>query len=242
MPAKSRPQVVQALEDRGFALDRSAHTYVNPSAHHARTYSSHSYSSSSSDRPGSHPIAISPTASSTNLPSTPPPTTLSELQTRTFALLKRRAVTPTLQSKLKLVQCAGRSDPSDQSDTALSLALLTGITACLLHPPPFFSLTCTASEAPSLLLDRGALKFFPSQEALLGAKDDYLVPVTLDLHSVPVEAPGIVCGLSARLVGRGGMSWIDLSYLSTARGAVVLVAEEDLARTADLLCLEEAVE
>ena len=43
---------------------------------------------------------------------------------------------------------------------------------------------------------------------LLGSKDDFLVPITLDLAGLPFEATGIVCGVAAKLSGaaddRGG--------------------------------------
>ena len=241
VPSKSRPQVIHALEERGFTLNRSAHAYVNRSAHHARTISSHSHSSTSSDPPLLHsstaslPTASLPTAN--HPPSTPPPTSLTELQTRTFALLKRRAIAPRLHPALRLLHCAGR--PAASSPSA-ALALLAGITACLLHAPTFFALTLTHDEAPSLLLDTAALARFPSpHETLLGAMDEFLVPVTLDLAGL--EAPGIVCGVAGRLVG-GGDGGIEMSYLSTAQGAAVLVPEGEVGRTVELLGLERGGE
>ena len=229
---------MHALEERGFALDRSAHAYVNPSAHHARTVSGHSHSSSSSEPPPLLPAATArpPTAAYPNPPSTPPPTSLSELQTRTFALLKKRAVAPRLHPALRLRHCAGA--PAASSPSA-ALALLAGVTACLLHAPAFFALTLTQDEAPSLLLDAAALARFPSPAAtLLGAADaECLVPVTLDLDGL--EAPGIVCGVAGRLVGGAdGEGGIEMSYLSTARGAAVLVPEGEVGRTVELLGLE----
>ena len=248
VPCRARAQVVRALEERGFALDRAAHAYVNPSAqHHARNTSGGSNSSSSS----SEAPPLSPTITMHEPPpSTPPPTSLSELQTRTAALLKRRAIRPQLHPTLRLIPCAGRSPPSASSLPPApgtggdDLALLVGATRALLHPPPFFSLTLTASEAPSFLLEPSSLRHFPSPDTLLGAKDDYLVPVTLDLGALPLQAPGIVCGVAARLVGGATDEGegIEMSYLSTARGAAVMVPEGDLARAAERLGLEDSEE
>ena len=75
---------------------------------------------------------------------------------------------------------------------------------------------------------------------LLGARDDYLIPITLNLEPLPLEATGIVCGVSGRLVSTGTsnggtMDAVEMRYLSTARGAAVIVDEEDLDRAVELL-------
>ena len=68
-----------------------------------------------------------------------------------------------------------------------------------------------------------------SDNVLLGAKDDILVPITLDLASLPFEATGIVCGVAGRLVdGSGLIRPIDMNYLSTASAGIVIVNEHDL--------------
>ena len=129
------------------------------------------------------------------------------------------------------MHCAGRSQ--NQED----LELQVGITKCLIHPSEFFSLTLTESEAPSLLLERNAISSFPA-DSLLGVKDDVLVPITLNLEPLPLEATGIVCGVASKLVGGGCggvMSSVEMSYLSTARGAAVMVDERDLERATELL-------
>ena len=68
---------------------------------------------------------------------------------------------------------------------------------------------------------------------LLGSKDDFLIPITLDLRELPLESTGIVCGVAGRLVGgTAGLleSPVEMSYLSTARAGTVMVAEDELAR------------
>ena len=96
---------------------------------------------------------------------------------------------------------------------------------------------------------------------LLGSKDDFLVPVTLDLGELPFEATGIVCGVAGKLCGgdlgggdstegekhfwngegaeeggEAGMeSKIEMSYLSTARAGTVVVNEVDLERAMRVL-------
>lgn len=74
---------------------------------------------------------------------------------------------------------------------------------------------------------------------LLGSKEEYLIPITLDLEPLPLEATGIVCGVSSKLVGDTTtnriMGTVEMRYLSTARGAAVIVDEADLERAVDLL-------
>lgn len=223
MPIRHQSQVVQALEERGFQFEDQTSSYVNPS-HHSRQQSSHST------------FEIKP-------PATPPPATVSELQTRTFATLKRRNIIPTVDSCLRLVQCAGRRDAMNgmsqgrnrnSMTSAADDALHLGLVKCLVSPPypKFLSLTLTDTEPASLLLDHTLLPNF-TQDILLGSKDDFLIPITLDLRELPLESTGIVCGIAGRLVGGTTAqmgSPVEMSYLSTARAGTVMVAEDDLKR------------
>jgi hypothetical protein len=70
-----------------------------------------------------------------------------------------------------------------------------------------------------------------TQDVLLGSKDEYLTPITLDLRDLPVESTGIVCGVAGRLVdSTSGQTndRVEMSYLSTARAGTVMVAEGQL--------------
>lgn len=217
VPAKSRGQVIGALEDRGFAFEKSAEAYINPAAHRRQTSSTSSLSGS---------------------PSTPPPTTVSELQTRTFALLKRHHISPQVNSDIRLVQCAGLpGQPGKVSKDELGLQL--GIIKCLVHHPQFLSLTLTEDEPASLLLEKRLVSNFgDGRDVLVGSMEDYLKPITLDLEPLPLEATGIVCGVASKLVGRAGghlIETIDMSYLSTARAGTVMVNEKDLEQAIEAL-------
>lgn len=229
VPLRCRGQVIHALEERGFAFEYQTSSYVNPSASHHRNHSS----TSSFETPP---------------PGTPPPATISELQTRTFATLKRRNIIPTVDPSIRLVQCAGRKDlsratnglGSRSASTAADDALHLGLVKCLITPryPRFLSLTLTDTEPASLLLDRSLLPNFAG-DVLLGSKDDFLVPITLDLRDLPLESTGIVCGVAGRLVGgtSGGLleSSVEMSYLSTARAGTVMVSEDELERALEAL-------
>jgi hypothetical protein len=81
-------------------------------------------------------------------------------------------------------------------------------TVLLVDNPRFLSLTLAATDpAASLLLEKRLLPRFARHSAsnddgsalLLGSKEDHLVPITLDLRDLPLEASGIVCGVAGRL-------------------------------------------
>ncbi|KAL8793115.1 MAG: hypothetical protein Q9195_004321 [Heterodermia aff. obscurata] len=112
------------------------------------------------------------------------------------------------------------------------------------------SKSLTQDEPASLVLERSSVGNFGN--ALLGSKDEFLVPITLDLGELPFEATGIVCGVAGRLCGGGagsgddeddegavegmdGNNKIEMSYLSTTRAGTVMVNEADLERAMGLL-------
>lgn len=218
---------MQALEERGFQFEKDTSSYVN-SFQHGRKHSAAS-------------LEVQP-------PSTPPPTTISELQTRTFATLKRRSIVPTVDSSIRLVQCAGRRDSANGMNqarnrnsmtTAADDALHLGLVKCLITQPypKFLSLTLTDTESAALLFDHTLLPHF-AQDTLLGSRDEFLTPITLDLRDLPMESTGIVCGVAGRLVGEttGQLEDpVEMSYLSTARAGTVMVAEQELDRALDAL-------
>lgn len=192
VPSRSKEQVVHALEKRGFTFEVNSDAFVN-------NLQSHFYPTSPRTAPTQH----SP-------PATPPPSSLSELQTRTFASLRRHNIVPRVDRSLRLVQCAAHHrDRSDVTSSSILRPALT--TALLVDRPRFLSLTLTpADPAASILLEKRLLPRFSSDptlgtaadeesSVLLGSKEDILVPITLDLRDLPLEATGIVCGVAGRL-------------------------------------------
>ncbi|KAL2409069.1 hypothetical protein ABEF93_008511 [Exophiala dermatitidis] len=126
----------------------------------------------------------------------------------------------------------------------------------------FLSLTITSGEPISLLIEHRLLDRLGA--SLLGAKsvDDALVPITLDLRDLPLEATGIVCGVAGRLAqgdstgldgdlhekelspgsgsgssrtDDGEVESIDISFLSTARAGTVIVRASQLQRALNAL-------
>lgn len=185
------------------------------------------------------------------IPMTPPPASVSELQQRTFKLLKTHKITPRADPSIELVTCAGIKDntPSLSSSAASTQAILQhGLLRCLTAPEPpcFLSLTLTASDSASLTLEKRLLNLFPDrgEDILLGKDGPEQVPITLDLRDLPLESTGIVCGVASRLVdgmrgrfggGSGGGTGFEMSYLSTARAGHVVVFEDELEDAMEIL-------
>ncbi|PGH11924.1 hypothetical protein AJ79_04616 [Helicocarpus griseus UAMH5409] len=198
VPRRSRGHVTQALETRGFTFEVSSDAFVtnNPNPQYR-----------------SSPPTLNAQRSP---PSTPPPSTLSELQTRTFASLRKHNIHARVDPSLRIVQCAAQYStavtPSTPSPSA-SLLRPSLVTTLILDNPRFLSLTLTATDpAASILLEkrllpRFSLDHYPStsddssnnNNLLLGSKDDVLIPIMLDLRDLPLEATGIVCGVASRL-------------------------------------------
>jgi len=89
------------------------------------------------------------------------------------------------------------------------------------------------------LLERSLLPTFgPS---LLGDKEGILIPIILDLRTLPLESTGIVCGVAGKLVediancASDSLECAELSYLSTARAGAVVLPEENLDKALEAL-------
>ncbi|UPK94577.1 hypothetical protein LCI18_005512 [Fusarium solani-melongenae] len=231
VPTKERDNVAKSLLAKGFELCENESNYVTQ---------------------GYKKGATQPTA-------TPPheglPSNVSEMQTRTFELLKKRHVTPNIEEGLVLVQCSGREAsqlasfnhqrpsisrhatgngrrPSwaDNVDTKL----YTCIISALVSQPRFMSVTLAQDDPPSLLLDKNLLDVFG--DSLVGDTEGCLIPIFLNLESLSLEATGIVCGLAGILVQDPQIAESsELSYLSTAQAGAVILSEEQSVRAMGIL-------
>ena len=210
VPASAKGQVIRALKDRGFTFEQGSKSFVNPNSHHRHL---------SSDSEPTSPLTLSPS-------------TMRELQSQTFSQLLKHHIVPKFDRNLRLVQCASRTENPD-TFVADDLALQHGLTRCLIHQPRFLSVTMTKDQSASLLLEKRLISNFnmtgDCENVLLGAKEDILIPIILDLATLGMDASGIVCGVAGKLVdGPGVVDPIDLSYLSTANTGSVIVEEKDL--------------
>lgn len=222
VPGKDHKTVVQALLGRGFEFSESDAAYVAPSGiSHSRD-----------------------TSSDVSKPSTPPPSSVVELQERTFGLLSQRNVVPFIEDGLYLAQCSGKElDSNSYSSRPMSNDsneapahptwlqkvdpnLYLSLVAALAIQPRFLSVTLTKDDAPSLLIDKALLYLFGN--FIAGDTDSNLVPIFLNLSNLPLESTGIVCGVAGRLVDQTKSLESDgeLSYLSTARAGVVILSSD----------------
>lgn len=189
--------MIRALENRGFTFERSADAFVN----------------------GSNPqYRSSPALAAQNSPPiTPPPSTLSELQTRTFASLRKHNIHAQVDRSLRIVHCAAHYRQATKASSS-SILRPSLITTLIRDKPRFLSLTIAANDpAASILLEKRLLPRFSfdptasfsgrstpdvlggEENLLLGSKEDILIPIVLDLRDLPLEATGIVCGVAGRL-------------------------------------------
>lgn len=172
---------------------------------------------------GSLSLNSSPFYHEPSAPTTPPAKDIPELQIRTFTKLKRHNITPLVDESIRLANCAGSREYDQASEERLKndlLQVLISTGSCLPDSKSrghlgvsdnadpeldldfaakFLSLTITSGEPISILLEHRLLGRLG--ESLLGAKseDDALIPITLDLCDLPLEATGIVCGVAGRL-------------------------------------------
>ncbi|PWY79677.1 hypothetical protein BO70DRAFT_353391 [Aspergillus heteromorphus CBS 117.55] len=189
VPLRSKTQVIEALEKRGFQFEMTTEAFINNNQAQYTCFS---------------PVSSRSASSLGSPPATPPPSSLDELQTRTFSSLRKNHIVPSVDRSLRLVQCAAHHRySSDTSSIAILRDALT--TTLVVDKPRFLSLTLTAADpAASLLLEKRLLPRFsngPDDEEglLLGSKEEILVPIMLDLRKLPLEATGIVCGVAGRL-------------------------------------------
>lgn len=197
VPLHSKESVVAALENRGFQFENATAAFINP-------LTSPTCTSPTSRRPSD----LVP-------PATPPPSTVSELQTRTFENLRKRQIVPCVDDTLRLVQCAAHHQ-YNREESSMSILRDALTTVLLVDNPRFLSLTqASLDPAASLLLEKRLLPRFarPTDSPqdyedgsglLLGSKEEYLIPIMLDLRDLPLEASGIVCGVAGRLADSAG--------------------------------------
>ena len=235
VPLAARSRVIHALEDRGFVFEAIANGeaghMANPSSPILKTRHRNGSSASSIDFP--------------IMSGTPPPTTVPELQTKTFKLLKRHRISPQVDPDIELVTCAGIKEHSISTSASnfCEGKLQLGITKLLtLVPAPrFFSLTLTDSESASLTMEKHLSNHFcdGGEDLLLGKDGPEQIPIMFDLADLPLESTGIVCGVASKLFDgmkhRIGHELFNMSYLSTARAGHVIVYRDELEDTMEAL-------
>lgn len=166
VPHKSVRAVTRTLESRGFTFSQSVAAYV----------SQDSPTSPSAPRHGRQSSAGNPFDFADRTParpSTPPPSTVTDLQAQTFMKLKQAGIVPTVDTTIRLVSCAGRKEADPALDAELRddlLQILLSTCPPTAQPPHhetareippfstrFLSLSLTSDEPLSLLLESSLL-------------------------------------------------------------------------------------
>lgn len=106
----------------------------------------------------------------------------------------------------------------------------------LLDPPDFFTVTIVDGKELSIIFDADTASLFES-EKLYGSDTDYIIPISFDLSKLPEDSTGIVAGVASQLYaykpnddfGDSDNSFIEMSYLSTAKSGVVMVPQNTIA-------------
>ncbi|KIX09645.1 uncharacterized protein Z518_00726 [Rhinocladiella mackenziei CBS 650.93] len=273
VPFRSRRTVTQALQQRGFVFSQTADAFVSQLSPSSPTLPH-----------GGRSITTSPfyeNSAPTTPPAKDIPElqirTFTKLQRHNISPLVDDSVrlancagsreynqtneeqlkNDLLQVLLSTSSLPQRTPSTSSSKTASTLGLENSSASTSSRPDfgaKFLSLTITAGEPISVLLERRLLDRLG--ESLLGAKseDDVLIPITLDLRELPLDATGIVCGVAGRLAqgsaeGEDGLNNnspkmlgttintepVEISFLSTARAGTVIVKASQLEQALDAL-------
>jgi hypothetical protein len=131
---------------------------------------------------------------------------------RLVSCAARRETNPNLDEQLRddilqilLATCPGTSPHQKTDDKVpdfstrfLSLTLTTEEPISLLLESSLLS-NPNLSLSSTLLFSQSSNTSIPAEEASPSAGKDVLIPITLDLRDLPLEATGIVCGVAGRL-------------------------------------------
>ncbi|KAK8058724.1 hypothetical protein PG994_009172 [Apiospora phragmitis] len=234
VPTKDRQTVVQALLSRGFEFSEDESAFVSPTVH---------------VRGGSV---------SSQAPSTPLPTNVTELQTRTFELLRKRDVIPFIEEGLTVVLCSGKDPEQEQMNhfsrrpvptrratgnginggharrswlDNVDTKLYTSLISVLVLQPRFLSMTLAQEDPPSLPIGQDPaqrLWGLPGGGCGRGPRPDLLRSGEPAHRCHRYRFRGRRPARGRDAHDRDG-DGEQLSYLSTARaGAVILSSEQSL--------------
>lgn len=123
----------------------------------------------------------------------------------------------------------GDDQTPDNSTRFLSLTLTDTDPISLFVESRFLNSEADAESSPAHTLNGLSTSILGSRD-----NDDILIPISLDLTSLPLEATGIVCGVAGQLANDSGAfpseTAVEISFLSTAKAGTVLVRGKDLDR------------
>lgn len=205
VPYHAKSSVLKALETLGFRFSNLADSYVDLS---------HNLPLTKSNSP-----PLSPN--------------LESLDKKAFEHFNSKGVEPVIESETDLIITGARPH---RHSVHLHSALYLNIIQTIISPPKYFSLSVTSRSEISFIIDSTVTCRFP-QELQLGYRTDFLIPIQFDLSKLPEDSTGIVAGVASRLLNWPSTSKtiLQMSYLSTAKSGIVMIAKEDLQLAIDAL-------
>lgn len=138
-----------------------------------------------------------------------------KLVSKTFQMFNDAGVAAQVDTDTKLLLTGLRT-----SDNQM---YMMSIIKTVLSPPGYFSITLSNNEV-SLMLEQKSIELFP-KDSLQGSLEEFVIPVSFDLQSLPENSTGIVSGVASKI--RANTTNVHMSYLSTAQSGLLLLFEED---------------
>lgn len=158
-------------------------------------------------------------------------TALLSLQKGTRQLLRDAKIRPKIHKSKKCLLTGARPGEVKSSIDNASVCIAAGTV------PEYFAITRTASDEISLILPgsskkRARLGF--DSRSIVGLSLDAIIPITVDLSTLPLDSTGIVAGLASCLLesmkesSSEQVTTLEMNYLSMACSAVIMIPEENL--------------
>lgn len=176
---------------------------------------------------------------SSESPSTPdsPSETISDLEFKTEKLFQHANITPHIDKDVRLLIIGARSGEIENSITKTARCIASG------KVPGYFAITRTSVNEISLILPGSSRKRMAmgfDSRTITGSALDTVVPICIDLTKLPLDSTGIVAGLASRLHSSiksvpEQMYSFEMSYLSMARSAILMIPYENLRIVSDMI-------
>lgn len=162
---------------------------------------------------------------------------ISALEYNTLKLFQEAHITPQIDKKVRLLLTGARPGEVKHSILKAAQCISSG------NVPDYFAITRTSPNEISLILPgssrkRSAMGF--DYRSIIGSALDTIVPISIDLTKLPLDSTGIVAGLASRLLSSiksvpEAMASFEMSYLSMARSAVLMIPRENLSTVSKMI-------
>ncbi|CAI5759194.1 unnamed protein product [Candida verbasci] len=149
-----------------------------------------------------------------------------------FEKLKKNYISPIINERVKLLLTGSRSN--EVKNSILKIAKILSTTNLI---PKYFTITRTSFTELSLILPKSTKKRAKlgfDAKYIIGSVQDTIIPITIDLHQLPIDTTGIVASLANKLI-KNGDNLIELNYFSMAKSGIIMVPIENLELVSSIL-------